>query len=170
MSSSSFFYYFLSSCLLEPIVSFGDYSGMVNPRPLLMLIFDVGLMLVWLSFFLKGGFMLRLETYIGSSYILSILLALAVVMEGLLRFLNIGSSVMISSDASIFNLFLVGLGGLSSFTTNFDGFSTLFGFGSSKKSKLSLAVFEVLFTVDLLSPNPTFLLYFSSMSSIKSSN
>jgi len=77
-----------------------------------MLIFDVGLMLVWLSFFLKGGFMLRLETYIGSSYILSILLALAVVMEGLLIFLNIGSSVMISSDASIFNLFLVGLGGL----------------------------------------------------------
>lgn len=58
------------------------------------------------------------EAKIGSSSILSILLVFPLVNDGLLTFLNIGSSDIISSDAYILNRFLVGLGGLSSLITN----------------------------------------------------
>jgi hypothetical protein len=56
---------------------------------------EAGLMLVWLSFFLRGGFIVLEETKMGSSYF-STLLALIVVIEGLLAFLpKTGSSEII---------------------------------------------------------------------------
>ena len=61
---------------------------MLRPAPALALMFGAGVMLVWLSFFLMGGFMFLDETNIGSS---SALLALKAVVDGLLRFLKTGS-------------------------------------------------------------------------------
>lgn len=171
----SSFSYFLSRSLFEPtdpMTSLFGCSGTLRLKPPPPVILEAGgVILVWLSFFLSGGFMFLEEAKIGSSSILSILLVFPLVNDGLLTFLNIGSSDIISSDAYILNRFLVGLGGLSSLITNLF-FSWLFGLGSSKKSKLSLTVLEaLLLAVDLLSPKPTtFLLYFSRISSSKSSN